>query len=99
MSLQARAQDVTVDDQFTSNLLLANQTSSDKSTFKVTSLMILLEEHLPWGTFLKFAKKAKEGDQIAIAKNQNVSSRRMAIVNPPLLLLKMVDSLRKAYTH
>ena len=47
-------------------------------------------------TFLKFAKKAKEGDQIAIAKNQNVS---MTIVNPPLLSLKMVDSLRKAYTH
>ena len=50
-------------------------------------------------TFLKFAKKAKEGDQIAIAKNQNVSSRRMVIVNPSLLSLKMVDSLRKAYTH
>ena len=50
-------------------------------------------------TFLKFAKMAKEGNQIAIAKNQNVSSRCMTIVNPPLLSLKMVDSLRKAYTH
>ena len=50
-------------------------------------------------TFLKFAKMAKEGNQIATAKNQNVSSRRMAIVDPSLLSLKMVDSLGKANTH
>ena len=77
MSLQATAQDVTVDVQFTSNLLLANQTSSDKSTFQVRSVMTQLQGYLPWVTFLKFAKKAKEGDQIEFARIQKMSSRGM----------------------
>ena len=53
MSLQAIAQDVTVEERFTSNLLLANQTSSDKSTFRVIGMISrLVHREYVWRIYL-----------------------------------------------